>query len=144
LLRPVIERAILPTVSYIAGPGEIAYFAQVSAVAAALDLDAPMVVPRWSTTIVEPHVSRILSRLGIEESELAEPHRAEGGWLARRSRLDSRPRYRSCETSWPAEPAPSAMHCATASCRCRLESSMERETRCSTGWNVSNGESLRR
>lgn len=78
LLRPVIERAILPTVSYLAGPGEIAYFAQVSAVAAALDLEKPMVVPRWSTTIIEPHVTRILSRLGIDESELAEPHRTEG------------------------------------------------------------------
>jgi uncharacterized protein YllA (UPF0747 family) len=78
LLRPVIERAILPTVSYIAGPGEFAYFAQVSAVASALDLEAPMVLPRWSTTIVEPHVARILSRLGIDEAELSEPYRAEG------------------------------------------------------------------
>jgi len=78
LLRPVIERALLPTVSYVAGPGEFAYFAQVSAVAAALELEQPMVVPRWSTTIVEPHVSRILSRLGIDESELVDPHRAEG------------------------------------------------------------------
>ena len=78
LLRPVIERALLPTVSYVAGPGEFAYFAQVTAVASALDLDPPMVVPRWSTTILEPHVVRLLSRLGIEESELADPHRVEG------------------------------------------------------------------
>ncbi|HUQ82271.1 MAG TPA: bacillithiol biosynthesis BshC [Gemmatimonadaceae bacterium] len=78
LLRPVLERALLPTVSYVAGPGELAYFAQVSAVATALDLDVPMVVPRWSTTILEPHVVRILSRLGIEEEELADPHRVEG------------------------------------------------------------------
>jgi uncharacterized protein YllA (UPF0747 family) len=78
LLRPVVERAILPTVGYVAGPGEFAYFAQVSAVASALELDAPMAVPRWSTTILEPHVSRILSRLGIDEAELAEPYRAEG------------------------------------------------------------------
>ena len=78
LLRPVIERAIVPTVAYVAGPGEFAYFAQVTAVASALELDAPLAVPRWSTTILEPHVVRILSRLGIDESELAEPHRAEG------------------------------------------------------------------
>jgi uncharacterized protein YllA (UPF0747 family) len=78
LLRPVVERAILPTVAYVAGPGEFAYFAQVSAVASALELDAPMAVPRWSTTILEPHVVRILSRLGVDEAELAEPHRAEG------------------------------------------------------------------
>jgi bacillithiol biosynthesis cysteine-adding enzyme BshC len=78
LLRPVIERAMLPTVTYVAGPGELAYFAQVSAVAAALGLDAPMAVPRWSATIIEPHVARILSRLGIDEAELADPHRTEG------------------------------------------------------------------
>ena len=84
LLRPVVERAILPTVAYVAGPGEIAYFAQVTAVASALELEAPMAVPRWSTTILEPHVVRILSRLGIDEAELAEPYRAEGR-LARES-----------------------------------------------------------
>ena len=78
LLRPVLERAILPTVAYVAGPGEFAYFAQVTAVASALELDAPLAVPRWSTTILEPHVVRILSRLGVDEGDLAEPHRAEG------------------------------------------------------------------
>jgi bacillithiol synthase len=78
LLRPVIERGLLPTVAYVAGPGEIAYFAQVSAVADALGLERPLVVPRWSTTILEPHVVRMLSRLGIAETELADPHRAEG------------------------------------------------------------------
>jgi bacillithiol synthase len=77
LLRPVIERAILPTVSYVAGPGEIAYFAQVSAVAAALDLAAPLVVPRWSATIIEPHVARILGRFGLAAEDLADPHAAE-------------------------------------------------------------------
>lgn len=78
LLRPVIERAILPTVSYVAGPGEIAYFAQATAVAAALALAPPLAVPRWSTTIIEPHVARILGRLGLAAEELADPHEAEG------------------------------------------------------------------
>jgi uncharacterized protein YllA (UPF0747 family) len=77
LLRPVIERAIFPTASYVAGPGEIAYFAQVSAVAAALDLTAPLVVPRWSTTIIEPHVGRILGRFGLAVEDLADPHAPE-------------------------------------------------------------------
>lgn len=78
LLRPLAERAILPTAAYAAGPGEIAYFAQASAVAAALGSSQPLAVPRWSGVIVEPHVQRILERHGLDVSDLGEPHAAEG------------------------------------------------------------------
>lgn len=77
LLRPVVERRILPTVAYVAGPGEIAYFTQVSAVAEALGVAAPLAVPRWSTTIVEPSVDRRLGRLGMVLDDLKTPHEAE-------------------------------------------------------------------
>ncbi len=65
LLRPVVERAVLPTVAYAAGPGEFAYFAQVSAVANALEAELPLAVPRWSVTLVEPHVDRLLTQYGL-------------------------------------------------------------------------------
>src|SRR5690606_8083007 len=68
---------ILPTVAYVAGPGEIAYFTQVSAVADALGVAAPLAVPRWSTTIVEPSVDRRLGRLGMVLGDLKTPHDAE-------------------------------------------------------------------
>ncbi|HEU4585030.1 MAG TPA: bacillithiol biosynthesis cysteine-adding enzyme BshC [Gemmatimonadaceae bacterium] len=71
LLRPVAERAILPTVAYAAGPGELGYFAQVSAVADALGSAQPLALPRWSGVIVEPHVRRILERSGLEVDDLA-------------------------------------------------------------------------
>ena len=77
LLRPVVERALMPTAAYVAGPGEIAYFAQVGPVAEALDAAQPVVVPRWSATIVEPHVARILDRLGVAREELSVPDRVE-------------------------------------------------------------------
>lgn len=72
LLRPVIERFLLPTVAYAAGPGEYAYFAQVSAVATALGVAQPLAVARWSGTVIEPHVRRTLARLGVEPNELAD------------------------------------------------------------------------
>ncbi len=78
LLRPVLERAILPTVSYLGGPGELAYFAQLSAVAGALDAAQPLAVPRWSCTIVEPAVDRALLRLGIGLDELGDADALEG------------------------------------------------------------------
>lgn len=70
LLRPIVEASILPTVAYVAGPGEIAYFAQVPPIATALGIDRPVAVPRWSTTIVEPAIDRILDRYGVQIAEL--------------------------------------------------------------------------
>lgn len=77
LLRPVVERRILPTVAYVAGPGEIAYFAQVSAVADSLGISPPVAVPRWGATIVEPAVDRRLGRLGMVLDDVRTPHDAE-------------------------------------------------------------------
>lgn len=77
LLRPVVERALLPTAAYVAGPGELAYFAQVSAVAESMESAAPVAVPRWSCTIVEPFTERALSRLGITVADVADVHRLE-------------------------------------------------------------------
>jgi uncharacterized protein YllA (UPF0747 family) len=78
LLRPIVERAILPTVAYVAGPGELAYFAQVSAVAGALAVDAPVAVPRWSCTLIEPHIQQLLDRFGVTPPDLAATNALEG------------------------------------------------------------------
>jgi bacillithiol biosynthesis cysteine-adding enzyme BshC len=78
LLRPVMERQILPTVAYVGGAGEIAYFAQVQAVAEALGVAPPRIVPRWSGTLMESHVERILDGLHATMDEFADPHAMEG------------------------------------------------------------------
>jgi uncharacterized protein YllA (UPF0747 family) len=82
LLRPVVEHEILPTVAYVAGPGELAYFAQVPPVTKALSLDAPIAVPRWSCTLVEPQVEELMQRLDATEQEL-QPDGALESRLAR-------------------------------------------------------------
>ena len=70
LLRPVVERELLPTVAYVAGPGELAYFPQADAVSLVLGRDRLVAVPRWSCTVLEPFVERALSRLGVRYQEL--------------------------------------------------------------------------
>ena len=66
LLRPVVERALLPTVAYMAGPGELAYFAQVSAVSSALSVAMPFALPRTSMRIVTPDVMSTLRSLDTQ------------------------------------------------------------------------------
>ena len=77
LLRPVVERFIMPSAAYVAGPAELAYFAQVGAVAAALDLPTPLAMPRWSVTILEPRIERLLNQLGASPDDLRDPHKIE-------------------------------------------------------------------
>jgi len=77
LLRPVVERAILPTVVYIGGPAEIAYFAQLAPIAEVLAVPRPMIVPRWSGLVIEPHVEKTLEKLYLLPEDFRDPHEVE-------------------------------------------------------------------
>jgi len=66
LLRPVVQDALLPTVAYVGGPAEVAYFAQAEVVYRRLLGRMPAVLPRASFTLMEPHVARLLKKYGLE------------------------------------------------------------------------------
>jgi uncharacterized protein YllA (UPF0747 family) len=78
LLRPVVERYMLPTVAYVGGPGEIAYFSQVTAVADALGIPSPVVVPRWSGMLIPDDTAAAMAGLGLSVEDLRDQHAAEG------------------------------------------------------------------
>ena len=77
LLRPVVERAILPTATYIGGPAEIAYFAQIGPIAEAVGVARPAILPRWSCMIIEPHIEKILEKLYLLPEDFRDPHEVE-------------------------------------------------------------------
>ena len=62
LLRPVVEDYLLPTLAYVGGPAEIAYFAQAAVVYEELLGRVTPVLPRLSATLVEPRIQRLLER----------------------------------------------------------------------------------
>jgi bacillithiol biosynthesis cysteine-adding enzyme BshC len=84
LLRPIVERSIIPTIAYLGGGAEIAYFAQTAAVADALGVPKPLAVPRWSGMIVEPRIEKILDRYHLAPDDFRDPHAVESR-LARES-----------------------------------------------------------
>ena len=65
LLRPIVEDYLLPTLAYTGGAAEAAYFGQAGAVYENLLDRVTPIVPRFSATIVEPKVQRLLERHGI-------------------------------------------------------------------------------
>jgi bacillithiol biosynthesis cysteine-adding enzyme BshC len=70
LLRPLYQDAILPTVAYVGGPSEIAYFGQLKGVYEAFDLPMPVVYPRKSLTIVERTIGHILEKYRLSAPDL--------------------------------------------------------------------------
>jgi len=65
-LRPILQDRIIPTLSYVAGPGEIAYYAQMSGIYDYFDQTMPQIVPRFSVTLIESSVERIMEKLPFE------------------------------------------------------------------------------
>jgi bacillithiol synthase len=66
LLRPIVEDFLLPTIAYCGGAAEAAYFAQAGVVYEALLKRITPIVPRFSATIVEPKIQRLLERYELK------------------------------------------------------------------------------
>ena len=70
LLRPVVESFVFPTLAYVGGPGELAYFGQLSGLFRRHGVGLPVAVPRTSLLAAEGKVSRVLAKFGLEAAEL--------------------------------------------------------------------------
>jgi bacillithiol biosynthesis cysteine-adding enzyme BshC len=70
LLRPVIQDYLLPTLCYIGGPAEVAYFAQIEVVYRKLASRLTPIVPRIFATLIEPRQAKLLDRYQISLPDL--------------------------------------------------------------------------
>ncbi len=68
LFRPILQDLLFPTVAYVAGPAETAYFAQISAIAPFWQV-TPAVLPRVGITLVDAKAQRLFAkyRIGIRD-----------------------------------------------------------------------------
>jgi len=72
LLRPVFQDTILPTAAYIAGPAEIAYFAQSEVLYSRILGRVTPVLPRLMATLVEPALASTLVSHEVEFPQVLE------------------------------------------------------------------------
>ena len=70
LLRPLYQDAVLPTVAYVGGPSEIAYFGQLKGVYETFGLPMPVIYPRKSVTIIERKIDHILKKYHLSVPDL--------------------------------------------------------------------------
>ena len=65
VLRPLMQDHLLPTAAYVAGPGEISYFAQYGDVYDWAGLEMPLIHPRASVSLVEGKVQKVLDKYDL-------------------------------------------------------------------------------
>jgi bacillithiol biosynthesis cysteine-adding enzyme BshC len=72
VMRPIIQDTILPTAAYVAGPGEIAYFAQLGAAYEWAEMQMPVIIPRISLTLVEDRIDKLVEKYQTSAEALIE------------------------------------------------------------------------
>ena len=70
LLRPVVQDYLLPTVAYIGGAAEVAYFAQVAIVYEKLAGRVTPILPRFSATLIEQKPQGLLEKYKLAFTEV--------------------------------------------------------------------------
>lgn len=65
LLRPVVQDTLFPTVAYVAGPAEVAYFAQAEVLYRWFDLPMPVIWPRAGFTLLGRSTPALLRQYGL-------------------------------------------------------------------------------
>jgi len=66
LTRPLWQSYLLPTISYVAGPAEVAYWAQLLPAFDLFELEMPQIQPRHGVTLIEPKTERLLEKYDLE------------------------------------------------------------------------------
>jgi bacillithiol biosynthesis cysteine-adding enzyme BshC len=83
LLRPVIESSLFPSLAYVGGPGEMAYFGELREYFRAHGVEMPVVHPRWAATPIESKIRKVLDKFGLDPSALRRPFHEVAGDIAR-------------------------------------------------------------
>ena len=69
ILRPICQDYLFPTLAYVAGPSEIAYFAQFKLLYEYFGIPEPIIYPRCSATIVEERIQKIINKYGLQSKD---------------------------------------------------------------------------
>ena len=84
LLRPIVEDYLLPTLAYTGGAAETAYFGQAGAVYEKLLGRVTPIIPRFSATIIEPKMQRLLEKHGLTLIDMFDGPEEVGKKIAKR------------------------------------------------------------
>jgi bacillithiol biosynthesis cysteine-adding enzyme BshC len=82
-LRPLLQDYLLPTMAFLGGPSEIAYWAQIGPLYTRLGVAPPVVMPRPRVLLLPRVAARVTEKYGLDPLELADGPEAVVARIAR-------------------------------------------------------------
>lgn len=73
-MRPILQDVLLPNLAIVAGPGEVAYYAQTKEMYKVCGMTMPVVIPRFSGMLIEPAIEKNLTELPFSIPDFAKRH----------------------------------------------------------------------
>lgn len=81
MMRPLIESGLFGSLCYVAGPGEISYYAQMGGLYKLRGLERPVIRPRLSGFVIERKVGKALDKYGLDPLDLKQGAHLTAGRL---------------------------------------------------------------
>lgn len=72
LTRPLMQEYVLPVLATVLGPAEIAYWGLTKEAFAILGRQLPIIVPRMTFTLIEPHVAKLMKQFHLQFDTIGE------------------------------------------------------------------------
>jgi len=89
VLRPVAQDRLLPLLAYIAGPGEISYYALYKDIYPLFGMSMPVIYPRINITLIERPARKLFEKYNLQFTDVtAGPEARLKEYLAAEDRLD--------------------------------------------------------
>ncbi|OZM58498.1 bacillithiol biosynthesis cysteine-adding enzyme BshC [Lottiidibacillus patelloidae] len=88
--RPLMQDYVFPTLAFIAGPGEIAYWGLLKDAFSLYNMKMPPVVPRHMVTIIERHIEKRMAHYQLSDKSilLAGTRSEKEAWLKQQTKVD--------------------------------------------------------
>jgi bacillithiol biosynthesis cysteine-adding enzyme BshC len=81
-LRPILQDDLLPVAAYVAGPAEVAYFAQIGPLYDHFHITRSWIYPRASLTLMESRIKELMDGLGLRLEDVWVPEDRLAGRLS--------------------------------------------------------------
>ncbi len=110
VLRPVAQDYALPLLAYVAGPGEISYYALYKEIYPVFGMSMPIIYPRANVTLVEGGIAKLMQKYALSIEDVFDLASKQKKWLKQLETVDIEGLFEGLKNKFTAELDQTAAH----------------------------------